>query len=32
MSFPLQTMDIWGGKASELTGNPENKVDMRLIS
>lgn len=29
MSFPLQTRDIWGGKATELTGNPENKVCRR---
>ena len=26
MSIALQTMDIFGGMATELTGNPENKV------
>ena len=26
MSIALQTMDILGGMATELTGNPENKV------
>lgn len=29
MSIPLQTMDILGGMATELTGNPENKVLRR---